>query len=77
MKTTIENALNNTFSLHLNACSGTVYATCYDEQGNKHEGECNDTISYDRYRELQDWCESEEEQQEFSDLYNYFVNLCE
>ncbi len=77
MKTTIENALNNTFSLHLNCCCGTVTVTCYDEQGNKHTTECNDTISYDRYRELQEWCESEEEQQEFFDLYNYFVDLCD
>lgn len=73
---TIEQVMNNEYSLHLNCVRGMVYISCYDEDG-EHEGECNDTISYDRYNELRDWCEGEEDEQEFMSLYKYFVELCD
>ncbi len=74
---TIEQVMNNEYALHLNCVRGRVYITCYDEDCNKYEGECDDAISYDRYNELMDWCEGEDDEQEFISLYQYFINLCE
>lgn len=71
---TLNNALNNEYSLHLCCASGKVTISYYDEDG-EHNGESNDTISYDRYNELLDWCN--EDEQELLDLYKYFVNLCD
>ena len=71
----INNALNNDYSLHLCCASGKVAISYYDEEG-EHNGECNDAISYDRYNELLEWC-SEEDEQELLDLYKYFINLCD
>lgn len=73
---TLNNAINNEYSLHLNCVRGKVNISYYDEENNMHKGECNDAISYDRYNELLDWCEGEDEQ-EFLNLYKYFIDLCD
>lgn len=72
-----EITLSNEYSLYLNCASGKVTITYYDEENNMHKGECNDTISYDRYNELLDWCEGEEDEQEFLNLCKYFIDLCD
>lgn len=74
---TLNDAMNNEYSLYLNCVRGRVYATCYDGECNKYTGECNDAISYDRYNELRDWCEGEEDEKEFLSLYKYFIDLCD
>ena len=73
----IDNALKNNYSLHLCCASGKVTISYYDEDGEKHSGECNDTISYDRYNELCNDDDDEEQEQELLDLYKYFINLCD
>lgn len=72
---TIDDALHNEYSLHLCCVSGRVFISCYDENG-KHEAECNDTISYDRYNELRYNLYTDEDEQEFFELYKYFIDLC-
>lgn len=73
---TLSNAINNEYSLYLNCASGNVLISYYDEEEGKHNGECNDAISYDRYNELREWC-SEEDEQELLNLYKYFIDLCD
>ena len=73
---TIEQVMNNEYSLHLNCVRGMVYISCYDKNG-KHETESNDTISYDRYNQLQYNLYTGEDEQEFLSLYKYFVELCD
>ena len=72
---TLDDALHNEYSLHLCCSSGKVIISCYDENG-KHETECNDTISYDRYNQLQYNLYTGEDEQEFLSLYKYFIDLC-
>lgn len=73
---TIDDALHNEYSLHLCCIRGTVTISCYDENG-KLEAKCNDTISYDRYNELQYNLYTDEDEQEFLELYKYFIDLCD
>lgn len=73
---TLNDAMNNEYSLYLNCASGKVFISYFDEDG-EHNGECNDAISYDRYNELRDWCEGEEDEKEFLSLYKYFVEICD
>ena len=70
---TLEQALNNDCNLYLaTAGRGWITITLY-VNGDKLKTLSNDTISYDRYKELQDNCTDE---QEFLELYRYFVETC-
>lgn len=75
---TIDEAISNTYSLYLAyyGC-GQIHVTYYDMDNQKHEALCNDIISYDRYRELRDSIFLCEHEQEFVNLYKYFLDLCD
>ena len=62
------------YDIYLTCACGEVSITSYDENG-EHTTTTTDTVSYDRYNELKEYCEDEAEEQEFMNLRDYFYNL--
>ena len=70
----------NYYDLYLSSIGpGQIRVTYYSlDRLHPYTAITNDTISYDRYRELIDnGCSSEDEECELQQLYNYFINLCQ
>lgn len=62
------------YDLYLTCACGEVAVTSYDENG-EHTTTTNDTISYDRYKELNEFYDSAAEEEELMSLRDYFYEL--
>lgn len=74
-KITIDEALNNEYGLHVGYIGGGTIQIVGNVDGETKVTTSNDTISYDRYKELyNEGCGTEEEYEEFVQLYQYFMD---